>query len=30
MMKALEKSENNFKGLFLTAIKEFGKMAKKG
>ena len=29
MMKALEKSENNFKDLFLTAIKEFGKMAKK-
>ena len=29
MMEALERSENNFKDLFLTAIKEFGKMAKK-
>ena len=28
-MKALERSENNFKDLFLTAIKEVGKMAKK-
>lgn len=29
MMAALERSENNFKDLFLTAIKEFGKMVKK-
>jgi len=28
MMAALERSENNFKDLFLTAIKEFGKMVK--
>jgi len=27
-MAALERSENNFKDLFLTAIKEFGKMVK--
>lgn len=29
MMAALERSENNFKDLFLTAITEFGKMVKK-
>jgi len=29
MMAALEKSENTFKDLFLTAIKEFGKVVKK-
>ena len=28
MMEALERSENNFKDLFLSAIKEFGKMVK--
>ena len=29
VMEALERSENNFKDLFLTAITEFGKMVKK-
>ena len=29
MMAAFERSENSFKDLFLTAIREFGKMVKK-
>lgn len=28
MLEVLERTENNFKYLFLAAIKEFGKMAK--
>ena len=29
MMEVLKRSENNFKDLFLSAIKEFRKMVKK-